>query len=62
VFVTDEEYHTSATYLVALDGQTGWINRSRLPYGGFQPYATGPVVRDDGSVVILFNPHDDDGG
>ena len=59
VFVTDHEYHTADTYLVALDGATGAATRWRLPYGDYQAYATGPVIRDDGSVVALVNPHDD---
>ena len=59
VFVTDHEYHTADTHLVALDGATGAATRWRLPYGDYQAYATGPVIRDDGSVVALVNPHDD---
>jgi hypothetical protein len=60
VFVTDEAYDTAETYLVALNGDTGAASRWSLPYGSYQASATGPIVRDDGSVVVLVNPHDDE--
>jgi hypothetical protein len=59
VFVSTEGYYyPDVTYLVGLDGETGAVRQWRLPNGSSP---TGPVVRDDGSVVVLFNPADDEG-
>jgi hypothetical protein len=58
IFVVDEAYHTADTDLVALDGVTGISQRWPLPSGKYQTYATGPIVREDGTVVLLANPHD----
>jgi hypothetical protein len=58
VFVVDEAYHTADTDLVGLDGATGTPQRWPLPWGEYQAYATGPIVREDGTVVLLANPHD----
>ena len=60
VFVTDWEYHSADTYLVALDGLSGAATRWRLPWRHYQPFASGPIVRDDRTVQVLFNPHDGD--
>ena len=58
VFVSTEGYYyPDLTYLVGLNGETGAVSQWSLPNGSSP---TGPVVRDDGSVVILFNPGDDE--
>jgi alpha-tubulin suppressor-like RCC1 family protein len=58
VFVSTEGYYDpDLTYLIAFDGDTGTVNRWRLPD---RSSPTGPIVRDDGSVVVLFNPRDDE--
>jgi len=58
VFVSTEGYYyPDVTYVVGLNGETGAETRWRLPNGSSP---TGPIVRDDGSVVVLFNPADDE--
>jgi hypothetical protein len=58
VFVSTEGYYyPDVTYVVGLNGETGAEARWRLPNGSSP---TGPSVRDDGSVLVLFNPADDE--
>ncbi len=58
VFVSTEGYYyPDLTYLVGLNGETGAVSQWSLPNGSSP---TGPAVRDDGSVVVLFNPADDE--
>lgn len=58
VFVTVHGYYyPDVTYLVAINEETGATSRWRLPDGCG---VTGPIVRDDGSVVILFRTDPDD--
>ena len=58
VFVSTEGYYyPDVTYVVGLNGETGAEVRWRLPNGSSP---TGPIVRDDGSVVVLCNPADDE--
>lgn len=67
VYVTDEQYHTADTFLVALDGVTGLTTQWPLPQGHVTRYtngrkdidvpdwpgASGPIVREDGTVALI---------
>lgn len=68
VFVTDEPYYDYRINLVSLDGGSGAVlNQWTMPLGSFKryvngepelegyptPHATGPIVREDGSVVLV---------
>jgi len=55
VYLADEAYHRPGTDLVALNGLTGAVARYALPRGDTPyPPATGPIVQEDRSVVLIF--------